>query len=149
MQPDIQRLRLKVNSSKSHLVRDWDVRFAEPRPLPFLRGGMIHFEDVQPRGLQRITVGERVQPRAQHDVLPNAAFYSPGELVFGVTAADGDEGSQGAREGRLRFVRIIGTGDGDGQWILEHPGRVQQLVRRAPDGDTLGGPAGLCFLHEQ
>jgi hypothetical protein len=51
MQPDIDRLRLKVNSRESHLVRNCDVRFTEAAAFQFLRGGMIHFEDMQSRGL--------------------------------------------------------------------------------------------------
>ena len=99
------------------------------RAFPFLRRGMIHFEDVQSGGSEWIAVGERVESSAQHDVLTNAAFARPSELILRITAAHSEERAQRPREGRAGIGPAASdsrSGDGDRQRIVEnsaaHPG---------------------------
>jgi len=99
LQPGVERMRLKVNSSERHLFRNLNASFSKARSLPFLRRGMIHFEDMQSRGSQRISVGEGIESSAQHDVLANTPLDGASKVIFGETAARRDERSKGSRVG--------------------------------------------------
>ncbi len=149
LQPSVERMRLKVNSSESHSLRNLDTSFTEAPAFPFLCGRMIDFEDVESGGSPRIAIGESIKPRAEHDILANSTLDGVRELIFSIAAAHGDECSQGAREGLGGCGRRFGfvTGDRDGERIVEHTGIVEDLVGRAAHGHTLGSTAGLSVLH--
>lgn len=110
---------------------------------------MIHLEDVQPAGSERIAVGKRIQSGAQHHVLANAAFEGLGKLILGVPAAYREERAQRSREGLLGIGWLFrfAARNRHGQRIFEDPRLVDKLMRRTPHGDTLRGPAGLSAPH--
>jgi hypothetical protein len=132
LQPDTEKLRLKVKGSESHLRWDLDASLPESCAFPCLGGGMIHFKDMQSGRSQRITVSERVESRAQHDILANSPLNGCGELILGVAAAGGDECSEGARKGRLGLSDGVRAGDRNRQRIVEDRWFILDLMRRAP-----------------
>ena len=65
---------------------------------------MIDFKD--PYARMRIAISKRIEPGAKQDILPDAALDGGGELVFGDTAADDQQGANEPRTAR-KFVAIV------------------------------------------
>jgi len=144
-----ERLAFEIHGHKGHLARDRDAGVTKPGALPFLSRRVIDFEDVETGGLKWIAVGEGVVSRAQHHVLAHAAFGGASKLIFGIAAADRKKRPQTPGEGflRIRWRSGLPVRNLDRQWVIEHSRLVNELVSRAPHGDTLCRTAGLGVTH--
>jgi hypothetical protein len=63
---------------------------------------MVHFKDVQAIFGVWVTVSEGVEARAENDVLANSAPDCKVEFVFGISGAQGNDGSKPALDRGLR-----------------------------------------------
>jgi len=121
---------------------------------------MIHLEHAE--GGIRIPIRERVEARAEDDVLPNSGGDRACQRVLRHTTPDRKERTQALRDGsvletmRLRAQRggLRVADDHKRQRIVVDAGVIQQLVRRATEGNPLGRPArpdhpgfGACQLR--
>jgi hypothetical protein len=80
--------------------------------------------------------------------LPHAAADRLRQLVFGITAAHGNECAQRSRERLLGGGRALGlAGDGRRERIVENSGLIQELMGRAAHRDPLGSQAGFSLAH--
>src|SRR5262249_30059513 len=87
-----QRLLFEIDRHQAQVSGQLNTPRVKTSPLPRLRGGMIHFKDVQNLCKFRSAVGERVQPCAKYHVLGNTSSSRQVNLVLEV-AAPGDNSS--------------------------------------------------------
>src|SRR5271170_4618799 len=120
---------------------------ADPGALPFLRLGMVDFENAKPRLAMGIAQAESVESGAEDNGLPQAARYRLGEPFFGVATPGRDEE---AHEAPIRvLVRLLDDGfgvlaqNGDGERVTEDRSALQQLMDRAMGRSALSGEACL------
>ena len=100
---------------------------------------MVHLEHSQSR--ERIAIGERIEARAEDDVLPHAAPVRLAELILGKPTPRGEGRAKKGIERRLVAERGVPVDDGERERIIEDDRLVEKLMRRPPLGDPLGGPA--------
>jgi hypothetical protein len=89
--------------------------------LPGLRGGRIDFEDAEAEPRKRVAVGEGIESGAEQNVLTDSAGDGGGELLFSITAANGEEGAQGTGGNvllRTRRAADLGVAYAQGRQIL-------------------------------
>ena len=96
-----------------------------------------------------IPAGERIQPGAQDNVLPNSGSDEFGEFIFGKAAADRHESTEGGSEALLaqqlfgsNSCRNLRPDDKERQRVFKDPRLVQNLVLRPPYRYAPGSPTG-------
>ena len=106
----------------------------EPSALLGLRRRMIDLEHAQ-AGARLQPIGERVEPRSEHDDLPRALADRPARSLLGEAAAHGDEhaqqASRGVFPGRGEHRFGVFAQDGQRERIGENPAALENLMRRA------------------
>ena len=113
---------------------------------------MIDLEDPQLR--VGIAIRERIEPRAEHDVLLDAARHHLRELVLDAAAPCGDERATVAIHPRgLAFLRGHGASaqadDRQCERILEYRRHIEDLMCGAPHRDAFGGDARCAIEHSE
>src|SRR5882672_3881549 len=116
---------------------------------------MVHLEHAQHLGRIRIAVRERVEPRAEHEIAADAARDRLVQEVLGNPAARRNERAQVPRRHTARASRV-GTDrrcppvadDLERDRIVEDPGLVVHLVRRAAQRDAKRGDTGAVAFHQ-
>lgn len=149
-----QRLCLEIHRDERQGARNGDAGRREPVLLLWMCGGMIDLEDPEGGPRVRAAVHKRVETGAQNHLLRGAAADSSGELVLRETAPNGHEGSYRAGDGAAlgagvgrQLRRGLRADDRDSQRIVEHPGRIEKLVSRAPHRDAHRRAARAGFVH--
>src|SRR5512137_207081 len=106
---------------------------------------MVDFENVQRTFRIRISVGERVKPCTQNDILAYAAPNPEGEFILGVSTPCGYESSQvrGQRRGLiltwigLQCRSILFADDVKCQRVIENLRIIQELMCCTAHRNTL------------
>jgi hypothetical protein len=114
---------------------------------------MIDFEDSKLG--KRIAVRERVEPRAENDILSDTGRNRRDHAILGDAAAHGQERAKTRHEDASAAPSWIGVEDGlrlraqhrPGQGIAEDRRPIQQLMRGAPERDGGGGVAGTILAQ--
>src|SRR5262249_20135157 len=89
-----QCLRFKVDRREREIIRDRDTGLLKARSLPGLRRRVVDFEYAQSAFRKLVSVGKRVKPGAQNDILGYSALNAERELILGVSTARSHESSQ-------------------------------------------------------
>jgi hypothetical protein len=138
----------KVEPHKGEILRCYDPGIGKQRALPFLRRRKIDFEDADLR--KRVAIGEGVEAGSEDHVLPDAAGHRLGEMILGVAAARGHEGAEVAAHGvdcTLDVVLVPGADQAQSDGVIEHRGRIGDLMGSATNGHAQRGSAWFAGLH--
>lgn len=138
----------EVKGNEGEVGGDGDGGLIEHETLPLLCRWEVDLEDAERR--EWIAVGEGVEARAEHDVLPDALFDGVGQLIFSEAAARGHEATEilGDRVAGALEIPGIALGDkGQRDGVVQDARLLHELVSGTSDGDAQGGSAGLAVFH--
>ena len=149
-----ERFCLEVDRDVDEVLRCAHTRGREPLALDRLCRGLVHLEHAQGGCPRRLTIGERLEPRSEAHVLPNAepdGFLQP---IFGESRPEHYVRAQLAGPGRLEelvmfgdcFDRCADEPDDDG--VVEDAWRrVNDLVRGIEPRHAHSGAARHAVSH--
>jgi hypothetical protein len=137
---------LEVDRHEPQGRRSREPELGEALLLPRLRLGLVDLEHVQARRDLRPSLGERVKPRSQDDVLDDAARELLFHMVLDETGTSHDRRAKGPRErahvGSLLPV-YVGCDECEAELVVEHVRWcVGEHVERTPERDADSGVVG-------